>query len=138
MSSYGLTASGASCPLALVPAKVSSPERQLSFGPSRGNRAISSPVFVSDPQAFRLCNLFLFGFEATERSKGRPQNVTSCGTGEMVSFREQQHLVTRVCRRPVRRRTGRTGADNNVIVGLHVLLLPSVPTLSTQALYPKW
>src|SRR5712692_3294392 len=37
---------------------------------------------------------------------------------------EQQYLVARVCRQPVRDgRTGRTGADNDVIVGLHVLLL---------------
>ena len=43
---------------------------------------------------------------------------------------EQQHLVARVCRQPVRDgRTGRTGADNNVIVGLHVLL----PALSLDA-----
>ncbi|HXC89851.1 MAG TPA: hypothetical protein VNV18_06760 [Stellaceae bacterium] len=34
---------------------------------------------------------------------------------------EQQHLVARVCRQPVRhRRTRRPGADDNVIVGLHV------------------
>ena len=45
---------------------------------------------------------------------------------------EQQHLVARVCRQPVRDgRTGRTGADNNVIVGLHVLL----PALSIAAFY---
>src|ERR1700752_367952 len=45
---------------------------------------------------------------------------------------EQQHLVARVCRQPVRDgRTGRTGADNNVIVGLHVLL----PALSLDAFY---
>jgi hypothetical protein len=37
---------------------------------------------------------------------------------------EQQHLVARVCRQPVRDdRTGRTGSDDNVIVGLHVLVL---------------
>jgi hypothetical protein len=39
---------------------------------------------------------------------------------------------TRVCRQPVRDgRIGRTGADNNVIVGLHVLL----PALSLDAFY---
>ena len=36
---------------------------------------------------------------------------------------KQQHLVARVCRQPVRDgRTSRTGADNNVIAGLHALL----------------
>src|SRR5216684_4796722 len=39
---------------------------------------------------------------------------------------DQQHRVARVCRQPVRDgRTGRTGADNNVIVGLHLLMLPA-------------
>src|SRR5690348_7278883 len=45
---------------------------------------------------------------------------------------EQQHLIARVCRKPVRDGgTGRTGADNDVIVGLHVLLL----ALSLDAFY---
>ena len=35
---------------------------------------------------------------------------------------EQQNLVARVCRQPVRDgRTGRPSADNNVVVGSHVL-----------------
>src|SRR5205823_4129297 len=45
---------------------------------------------------------------------------------------EQQHLVAWVCRQPVRDgRPGRTGADNNVVVGLHVPL----PALSLDAFY---
>src|SRR5690349_22101501 len=51
---------------------------------------------------------------------------------------EQQHLIARVCRKAVRDRgTSRTGADDNVIVGLHLSCSPSAPTLSTQALYAK-
>jgi hypothetical protein len=40
-----MTAFGASRPLALVSAKVSSPNRQRSLGPGRGSRAISSTRF---------------------------------------------------------------------------------------------
>ena len=44
---------------------------------------------------------------------------------------EQQHLIARVSRQPVRDgRTRGTGADNNVIVGLHASCLPSASTPS--------
>ena len=64
---------------------------------------------------------FLSGVHAALREWRRRRNVRL----------EQQHLVARVCRQPVRDgRTGRTGAYNNVIVGLHVLW----PALSLRRL----
>src|SRR6266550_4738859 len=41
-----MAAYGASRPLPEAPAKVSSPSLQRSFGPGRGNRAITQPSFV--------------------------------------------------------------------------------------------
>ena len=42
---------------------------------------------------------------------------------------QQQHLVARIGRQPVRhRRAGRAGADDDVIVGLHVLISPPDPS----------
>src|SRR5205823_6383627 len=65
-----MAAIGASRPLALVAAKVSSPERQPSLGPGHASRAISSPVFVGDREAFSgRCNFFLFGSKLPKEAR---------------------------------------------------------------------
>ena len=76
-----------------------------------------------EPAAIGAC-LGLGGIEPVGRGigdqPGHSDRNGGPGMARPTGF-EQQHLVARICRQPVRDgRAGRPGADDNVIVGLHV------------------